>query len=87
MKSKHQSFIAESSNQDLAIPNSQSIISEVPEPEKIKHTLIGSSKAVMGTIQILHKLGYANINDWTPLLPTSNSGEFISILIRLINVQ
>lgn len=87
MKSKHQSFIAESTNKNLAIPNSQPIISEVPEPEKIKHTLIGSSKAVMGTIQILHKLGYANINDWTPLLPTSNPGEVISILIRSITIQ
>lgn len=87
MKLRHQSFITESKNKDLVIPNSQSIISQVSEPEKIKHTLIGSSKAIMRTIQILHKLGYANVSDWSPLLPTSNSEEFMSILIRSITVE
>ncbi|MGF1676201.1 MAG: hypothetical protein ACFCUV_21320 [Rivularia sp. (in: cyanobacteria)] len=87
MKLKYRNFIAEASNQDLAIPNSQLITSQVPEPEKIKHTLTGSSKAVIGTIQVLHQLGYANIRDWTPLLPTSNPGEVMSILVRSITVQ
>ncbi|MBE9215037.1 hypothetical protein IQ247_20605 [Plectonema cf. radiosum LEGE 06105] len=57
------------------------------QPEIIKHTLTGSSKAVIGTIQVLHQLGYANIRDWTPLLPTSNPGEVMSILVRSITVQ
>ncbi|NJN13651.1 MAG: hypothetical protein HC815_39490 [Richelia sp. RM1_1_1] len=85
MKSKYRNFLADASNQDLAIP--QPIISQVSEPEKIKHTLTGSSKAVIGTIRVLHQLGYADINDWTSLLPTSNPGEFMSILIRSIAVK
>ncbi|MBF2018485.1 MAG: hypothetical protein IGS23_25480 [Rivularia sp. T60_A2020_040] len=85
MKLKYRNFLADASNQNLAIP--QSIISQVSEPEKIKHTLTGSSKAVIGTIQVLHQLGYANIRDWTPLLPTSNPGEVMSILVRSITVQ
>jgi hypothetical protein len=85
MKSKYRNFLADASNQDLAIP--QPRISQVSEPEKIKHTLTGSSKAVIGTIRVLHQLGYANIRDWTPLLPTSNPGEFMSILVRTITVQ
>ncbi|MBE9214013.1 hypothetical protein IQ247_15290 [Plectonema cf. radiosum LEGE 06105] len=87
MKSKYRNFLADASNQDLAIPHSQMIISQFPEPDKIKHTLTGSSKAVIATIRVLHQLGYANIRDWTPLLPTSNSGEVMSILIRTITVQ
>ncbi len=85
MKSKYRNFLADASNQDLAI--TQPIISQVPEPEKIKHTLTGSSKAVIGTIRVLHQLGYADTSDWSPLLPTSNPREFISILIRSITVH
>ncbi|NJN13317.1 MAG: hypothetical protein HC815_37545 [Richelia sp. RM1_1_1] len=86
MKSKYRNFIADASNQETAIPHPQLIISQVPEPEKIKHTLTGSRKAVIATIQVLHQLGYANIRDWTPLLSTSNPGEVMSILIRTITV-
>ncbi|NJO65179.1 MAG: hypothetical protein HC836_45855 [Richelia sp. RM2_1_2] len=87
MKLKYRNFLADASNQDLAILHPQPIISQIPEREKIKHTLTGSSKAVIGTIQVLHQLGYANIQDWTPLLPTSNPGEVMSILVRSIIVQ
>ena len=86
MKSKYQNFLADANNQETAIPHPQLIISQPPEAEKIKHTLTGSRKAVIATIQVLHQLGYANIRDWTPLLPTSNPGEVMSILIRTITV-
>lgn len=58
-----------------------------PERETIKHTLIGSPKAVMGTIRVLHQLGYASVGDWSPLLPSSHPGEVMSILVRNISVQ
>lgn len=87
MKSKHQSFIAEASNQEKVIPHSQPIISQVTESEKIRHTLIGSSFAVTRTIQVLQQLGYANVRDWTPLVATSNPGEVMSVLIRSITVE
>ncbi|MEO0934840.1 MAG: hypothetical protein AAFY21_14130 [Cyanobacteria bacterium J06641_2] len=63
------------------------IISQHREPEKIKHILIGSKEAVIATIEVLHQLGYANVCDWTPLLPTSNPGEVTSVLVRTITVQ
>ena len=87
MKSKHQSFIAEASNQEKAIVSPQPIISQHLEPEKIKHILIGSKEAVIATIETLHQLGYANVRDWTPLLATSNPGEVTSVLIRSIKAQ
>jgi hypothetical protein len=87
MKSKYRNFIADANNQETAIPHPQLIISQVAEPEKIKHTLAGSRKAVIATIQVLHQLGYANVSDWTPLLPTSTRGEVMSILVRTITVQ
>ena len=87
MKSKHQNFLADASNRETATPHPQPIISQPPQPEKIKHTLTGSRQAVIATIQVLHQLGYANVRDWTPLLPTSNPGEVMSILIRTISIQ
>lgn len=59
----------------------------VPEREQIKHTLIGSQRAVTGTIRVLHQLGYASVGDWSPLLPSSNPGEVMSILVRSILVR
>ncbi|MBD2354804.1 hypothetical protein H6G41_09220 [Tolypothrix sp. FACHB-123] len=87
MQSNHQSFLCDTNDQVLTIPNFQTNSPAKPEREKIKHTLIGSSQAVMATIRVLHQLGYADIGDWSPLLPTNNSGEVMSILIRTIIVQ
>jgi hypothetical protein len=58
-----------------------------PKNEKIKHILIGSQRAVTITIRVLDQLGYANINDWSPILPSENPGEVISVLIRSISVR
>lgn len=55
--------------------------------EQIKHTLTGSQHAVTWTIQVLHQLGYADVNDWSPLFPSENPGEVISVLIRTISVR
>ena len=87
MKSKYRNFLADASNQEKAFVSPQTIISQHPEPEKIKHILIGSKEAVISTIETLHQLGYANIRDWTPLLPTSNPGEVTSVLVRSIKAQ
>ncbi|BAY65584.1 hypothetical protein NIES22_56910 [Calothrix brevissima NIES-22] len=87
MQSNYRSFLGNAKDLVSTIPNFQTNSPAKPEREKIKHTLIGSSKAVIATIRILHQLGYADIGDWSPLLPTSNPGEFMSILIRTIIVQ
>ncbi|MBD2778634.1 hypothetical protein ICL16_42970 [Iningainema sp. BLCCT55] len=55
--------------------------------EPIKHMLIGSPKAIRATIHYLHVVNYAQTADWSPLLPTPNPGEFMSIFTRNISVQ
>ena len=87
MKSKYRNFLDNASNQQKAIPHPQPIISQHPEPEKIKHTITGSRKAVIAAIEVLHQLGYAIVRDWTPLLPTSHSGEVMSILVRSVTIK
>ncbi|BAZ51634.1 hypothetical protein NIES4103_42920 [Nostoc sp. NIES-4103] len=72
-------------NSDTATPE-QSFAKLLPTREPIKHLLIGSSKAVTGTIHYLHIIGYANVGDWSQLVPTGNGDEVMSILIRQILV-
>jgi hypothetical protein len=59
----------------------------LPKREPIKHLLIGSPKAVTSTIHLLQVLGYANVGDWSTLLPTGNPDEVMSILSRQILMQ
>ncbi|WP_103124902.1 hypothetical protein [Nostoc cycadae] len=58
-----------------------------PHREPIKHILMGSAKAVTSTIHHLQMNGYASVGDWSPLLPTANPDEVMSILIRQILMQ
>ncbi len=73
-------------NPDKIILSSQDV-EEPPPREQIKHLLIGSSKTVSSTIHYLQLIGYAQVGDWSPLLPTSNPGEVMSILCRYIIVH
>lgn len=86
LQSITQGFLSSADNPNTPIPN-QTHSQASPEREPIKHTLIGSPKAVTSTIRVLHQLRYAEISDWSPLVPTGNTGEVMSILIRSILVQ
>lgn len=52
--------------------------------EPLRHLLIGSPRGVTSTIHNLYGLGYAEVGIWSPLLPTPNPGEVMSILTRYI---
>ncbi len=84
IKSQIRSFLT-GDDKPTPIPNQAA--SEQPTREPIKHLLIGSPKAVNSTIHHLHQLGYAQVGDWSPLLPTANPGEVMSILSKQIAVQ
>ncbi|BAZ01124.1 hypothetical protein NIES37_51220 [Tolypothrix tenuis PCC 7101] len=81
-----QSFLS-SVEESNAATNSPSEIQTVQGKEPLKHLLIGSSKAVISTIHYLQVIGYADVGDWSPLLPSPNPGEVMSILNRPIVVQ
>lgn len=58
-----------------------------PNRERIKVMVIGSQKGVANTIQSLYSRGFAQINEWSPLLPGPNPGEVMRILTRKLNLQ
>ncbi|MHC5762604.1 hypothetical protein [Nostoc sp.] len=81
-----QSFLSGVEDQSTPVLN-QSTSQKEPNREPLKHLLIGSSKAVTSTIHYLQVIGYADVGDWSPLLPSPNPGEVMSILNRPIVVQ
>ncbi|MFN6563169.1 MAG: hypothetical protein RMY28_025710 [Nostoc sp. ChiSLP01] len=80
-----QQFLA---SEDFDAPTlKESVCKPLPKREQIKHLLIGSPKGITSTINRLHLLGYANVGDWSQLLPTANPNEVMSILIRHILIS
>ena len=56
----------------------------VSDRESLRVLIIGSRRGVTGTIQTLHRLRFAEVREWSPLLPAPNSGEVMSILTRYV---
>ncbi|BAZ50681.1 hypothetical protein NIES4103_32980 [Nostoc sp. NIES-4103] len=81
-----QSFLSDADNQNPPVLN-QGISQTQPNREPPKHLLIGSAKAVTSTIHRLQVIGYADVGDWSQLLPTANPDEVMSILNRPIVVR
>lgn len=55
-----------------------------PNREQLKHLLSGSPRGIKSTIHNLQVRGYAETTHWSPLMPTENPGEVMSMLIRYI---
>jgi hypothetical protein len=55
---------------------------ESDEFESLQVLLIGSANGVNDTIRNLHARGFAEVGDWSPLLPAPNRNEVMSILSR-----
>lgn len=55
-----------------------------PDRESLRILIIGSRRGVTVTIQTLHRLRFAEVREWSPLMPTPNPGEVMSILTRYI---
>lgn len=60
-------------------PNSES---ETPERKPVRVLLIGSREGVIETIHTLYQKDFAEVGAWSPLQPTKNPGEVMSILTR-----
>ncbi|HEY9880838.1 MAG TPA: hypothetical protein V6D29_20430 [Leptolyngbyaceae cyanobacterium] len=58
-----------------------------PKPEKLRHMLFGSQAAIKNTIHTLHKLGYAEPNDWTDPLPTDKPDRWMVILTKNLLIE
>ena len=62
-----------------AHPNSAS---EMPEREPIRIMIISSYEGVMEQIHSFYAEGFAQVDEWSPIVPVPNSDLMMSILIR-----
>ena len=77
-------------NQGAGASNVPPANSPLPEYEyeNVNHTLLGSQTAIRNTILLLHKLNYAEPNDWSKPLPTGRpNDEMMAILTKRVRVD
>ena len=55
--------------------------------ESGRHMLFGSLSFVQAIIHTLHKLNYAEPNDWSRPLPTGQPNEVMAILSKRVRVD
>lgn len=53
--------------------------------DRIRHMLFGTPQAVKSTIKHLHKLRYAEPNDWSRPISTGKAGEVMVILTKQVS--
>ncbi|GAP96354.1 hypothetical protein [Leptolyngbya sp. NIES-2104] len=49
---------------------------------RLRMILVGTNAQIVQTIHQLHSLGFADVNDWSPVLPLPNSDSLFSLLTR-----
>lgn len=76
------SFLTQTPEASAVRISNEPVTPLVPHRETVKIVLMGSPKGVTNTIHTLHRLGFAEVGAWSPLQPTSNPGEVVSLLIR-----
>ncbi|MEO1353486.1 MAG: hypothetical protein AAFW84_32790 [Cyanobacteria bacterium J06635_15] len=54
--------------------------------ETVRHMLFGSLIAVKATIKLLHRLNYAEPNDWSQPISTGRPNEVMAILTKKVTV-
>ncbi len=55
--------------------------------ETVKVMVIGSPRAVENTIRVLYLRGFAELYEWSPIQPTQNPGEVMSLMRRLLSLS
>ncbi|MFB2978882.1 hypothetical protein ACE1CM_22170, partial [Microseira sp. BLCC-F43] len=61
-----------------------SLLAGTDDWELVRVLVIGSHRGVNSTIRTLYVVRFAQIDEWSPLLPAPGSGQVMSILTRRI---
>ncbi|MGA7935125.1 MAG: hypothetical protein WCA35_16375 [Kovacikia sp.] len=77
-------FLVSSSESTSPPPSVQDLEEQPVDREPLRILVIGSRRGVTSTIQTLYRLRFAEVREWSPLMPGPNPGEVMSILTRYI---
>ncbi len=69
-----------------AIPRNP-VPSEPHSYDQVRHLLFGTLPSVQATIRLLHKLGYAEPNDWSRPISTGRANEMMVILTKRVSAN
>lgn len=78
-----QSFLTQT-NPTLLISADKDSQAIEPNREPVRLMAIGSRDGVLRVIHTLHHLRFAEVREWSPLLPAPTPGEVMSILTRYL---
>jgi hypothetical protein len=53
-----------------------------PDLDRLRIVIVGSAERIIQTTHQLHSLGFADVGDWSPVLPLPNSTELFCLLTR-----
>ena len=69
------------------VPPADSTVLPDYQYEQARHLIFGSPAVVRLTIQLLHKLNYAEPNDWSKPFPTGQPNEVIAMLMKRVRLN
>ncbi len=74
---------------DASASTASPAVNSLPTPtaEPVRHMLFGTLSAVCTTIQVLHKLRYAEVNDWSQPISTGRPNEVMAILTKRVRLE
>ncbi|MFN6565964.1 hypothetical protein [Dendronalium sp. ChiSLP03b] len=67
--------------------NSQLSTQTDSDREPVSFLVIGSRQTVINTVHTLYRMGFAEISEWSPLLPASEPGKVMKILTRSVSTD
>ena len=74
-------------DQTTGVPTTRPAALPEHQFETVRHILFGTLIAVRNTMKLLHKLNYAEPNDWSQPLPTGRPNEVMTILTKRVKVD
>jgi len=80
----HEEFLPNDSESPSTEVDVQASTAPVPRKEFVKVMVIGSRKGITSVINTLHTLRFAEVGEWSPIVPHSNSGELMSVLRKRV---
>jgi hypothetical protein len=80
-------FLTDTSQTSTIPVSPDALASQGPSQEPVKLLVIGSRRGVLNIIYSLFHRGFAQVHEWSPLLPGPMPGEVMSILIRQFSTK
>lgn len=77
-----QNFLADAETTPSLPPATATVTTPKPEREAVQILVIGSSQSIEIIIRTLHQLRFAEVREWSPLLPAPTPGKLMRTLTR-----